>query len=51
MSIPTVEKGQLQEFCMMLVKSGSNDISNGRRFGSDGHKLVRSVWSVECVEM
>ena len=51
MSIPTVEKGQLHEFCMMLLKSGSNEMSNGRRFGSEGHKFVRSVWSVECVEM
>ena len=43
MSTPIVENGQLQEFCVVGLKSGSKDMSNGRRFGSDGHKLVRSV--------
>ena len=51
MSVPTVENGQLQECCIVLLKSGSIDMSNGRRFGSDGHKLLRSVWSAEVSEM
>ena len=46
MSTPIVENGQLQEFCVVGLKSGSKDMSNGRRFGSDGHKLVRSVCSL-----
>ena len=43
MSTPIVENGQLQEFCVAGLKSGSKDMSNGQRFGSDWHRLVRSV--------
>ena len=43
MSAPTVENGQWQECWLVLVKSGSKDMSNGLIFGSDGHKLLRSV--------
>lgn len=45
MSTPIVENGQLQEFCVAVLKSGSKDMSNGRMLGCDAHRFDRSVCS------